>query len=88
MFQLSVPADLLVGMKLECEDVKNKSISVATICDINGDQICVHFDGWDSEHDFWTYPWDPILKPVGWCCENQKILCAPKGKTWCSFFKK
>ena len=67
-------------MKLECEDVNNGSISVATICDINGDQVCIHFDGWDNDHDFWTFPWDPLLRPVGWCCENEKIICAPKGE--------
>ena len=74
-----MPDAIDIGMKLECDDKGNDAVCCATVGDIHGDQLCIHFDGWERCYDIWTYPWDPCLKPVGWCQENGVALSTPKG---------
>jgi hypothetical protein len=68
-------------MKLEAADKKSNTevTCVATVVDVLGDRILIHFDGWDSIYDFWTDPSSPHIHPVGWCQENGKPLSPPNG---------
>ena len=69
-----------MGMKLEAVDVKNsKLICVATIADVLGDKVLVHFDGWEDIYDYWCDPGSPYIHPVGWCQKNGVTLSPPKG---------
>lgn len=49
-----MPKEFQVGMKLEAVDKKNPSlVCVATVADIVGDRLLVHFDNWDDSYDYW-----------------------------------
>uniref|UniRef100_H0WTP8 L3MBTL histone methyl-lysine binding protein 4 n=1 Tax=Otolemur garnettii TaxID=30611 RepID=H0WTP8_OTOGA len=75
-----VPKEFQVGMKLEAMDRKNPAlVCVATIADIVGDRVLVHFDNWDDSYDYWCDVTSPYVQPVGWCQENGRTLIAPQG---------
>lgn len=43
-----------VGDKIEAVDIKNNMlVCVASIADTYGDQLLVHFDGWEDCYDYW-----------------------------------
>lgn len=69
------------GMKLEAVDKKNSDalVCVATVADVLGDKILIHFDGWDDIYDYWSDPTSPYLHPVGWCQANGVPLSPPNG---------
>ena len=68
-------------MKLEAVDKKNMALTcVATVVDVLGDRILIHFDGWEEAYDYWCDPSSPYIHPVGWCQENGKPLSPPNGK--------
>ena len=79
--QSVTPHGFRVGMKLEAVDKKNntETTCVATVIDVLGDRVLVHFDGWDNIYDYWSDPSSPFLHPVGWCQENGKPLSPPNG---------
>jgi len=79
--QSVTPHGFRVGMKLEAVDKKNntETTCVATVIDVLGDHVLIHFDGWDNIYDYWSDPSSPFLHPVGWCQENEKPLSPPKG---------
>ena len=68
-------------MKLEAVDKKNntETTCVATVIDVLGDRVLIHFDGWDNIYDYWSDPSSPFLHPVGWCQESGKPLSPPNG---------
>lgn len=70
--------NIRVGMKLEAEDRSNNWMCVATVKDVMGNRLLIHFDGWDSAYDFWTEINSPFVRPVGWCSEKCVQLYAPK----------
>jgi len=74
-------------MKLEAVDKKNntETTCVATVIDVLGDRVLIHFDGWDIIYDYWSDPSSPFLHPVGWCQENGKPLSPPNGKPLSDF---
>ena len=75
------PSAFRVGMKLEAVDRKNTVlICVATVADILGDKVLVHFDGWEDVYDYWCDITSPYIHPVGWCQENGHTLSPPCGK--------
>uniref|UniRef100_H2Z2F1 Uncharacterized protein n=1 Tax=Ciona savignyi TaxID=51511 RepID=H2Z2F1_CIOSA len=66
--------------KLEAIDRQNSElICVATVIDMLGDVVLIHFDGWDSEYDYWTHATSALIHPVGWCEENGRLLSPPQG---------
>ncbi|KAM9055314.1 lethal(3)malignant brain tumor-like protein 4 isoform 2-T2 [Megaptera novaeangliae] len=74
------PKEFQVGMKLEAVDRKNPSlVCVATLADIVGDRLLVHFDNWDDSYDYWCDVNSPYVQPVGWCQEHGRTLIAPQG---------
>lgn len=54
-------------------------IHVATIVDILGKYILVHFDGWPNSYGYWTHTSSTKIHPVNWCYRNDRHLCAPNG---------
>jgi len=67
-------------MKFEAKDRKHPSmICVATIKDVSGDRLLVHFDGWDNSYDYWCEPTTHDIHPIRWCQENGIELYAPRG---------
>ncbi|ELU11332.1 hypothetical protein CAPTEDRAFT_161824 [Capitella teleta] len=76
------PHGFRIGMKLEAVDKKNSSLTcVATVVDVLGDRILIHFDGWEDSYDYWCDPSSPYIHPVGWCQANAKVLSPPNGNT-------
>ena len=70
-------------MKLEAVDKRNSSLTcVATVADVLGDHILIHFDGWEDIYDYWCEPTSPYIHPVGWCQANGKPLSPPNGQLW------
>ena len=74
------PHGFRIGMKLEAVDKTNTVLTcVATVSDILGDKILIHFDGWDNVYDYWSDPSSPYIHPVGWCQETGNPLSPPQG---------
>lgn len=40
----------------------------------------IHFDGWNSEYDYWVETDCPDLHPVGWCQKTGHPLQYPNGE--------
>ena len=79
-WQSVTPHGFRVAMKLEAVDKKNTSLTcVATVADVLGDRILIHFDGWEDIYDYWCEPNSPYIHPVGWCQANAKPLSPPNG---------
>ncbi|CAH1773377.1 unnamed protein product [Owenia fusiformis] len=85
----ATPHGFRAGMKLEAVDKKNTILTcVATVADVRGEHILIHFDGWEDNYDYWCDPTSPYIHPVGWCQENGKALSPPndwpdiEGFTW------
>ncbi|XP_059475248.1 lethal(3)malignant brain tumor-like protein 3 [Neocloeon triangulifer] len=74
------PSGFRVGMKLEALDKSNHElVCVATVTDILGGRILIHFDLWDDTYDYWADPSSPYIHPVGWCDSVGVELLPPKG---------
>ena len=68
------------GMKLEADDVANKIICVATILSFRKNQIKIKYDGWGKKYDTWMSFDSKTIHPVGYCQQQGKTLCPPKGR--------
>ena len=80
-FQSVTPNSFRPGMKLEAIDKQSTSLHcVATVVDVLGERILIHFDGWENIYDYWCDLSSPYIHPVGWCQENGKPISPPKGK--------
>eukprot|EP00794_Sanderia_malayensis_P006848 gene6848-7617_t len=67
-----------IGMKLEAVDLRESSfICPATVIEIRGSLLRIHFDGWDSTFDQWCDFESLDLFPVGWCEKNSHLLQPP-----------
>ena len=74
-----IPYGFNPGMKLEARDDLNDYICCATVVEIKGPELRIHFDGWSNDYDFWTHPYSGLIHPVNWCNENGvKFLPPPK----------
>ena len=62
-------------MKVEAEDAKNDLVCCATITEIKGSRMKIHFDGWSEGYDIWTKIGSPKVHYVGWCQETELPLC-------------
>ncbi|XP_022170347.1 uncharacterized protein LOC111033751 [Myzus persicae] len=77
-----------IGAKLEALDKLTRTlpqqlICVATVADILGNRIRIHFDGWTDDFDYWTDITSTNIHPVGWCDKNGRTLCPPHGYDNC-----
>ncbi|CAG7704205.1 unnamed protein product [Allacma fusca] len=60
--------ELKVKMRLEAADLMDpRLICVATISQVVGRLLKIHFDGWEEEYDQWLDATSPDIYPVGWC---------------------
>ena len=82
-FHLQVPETrhgFKTNMKLEAVDKKNPDLTcVASINNVIGDYLLIHFDEWDDSYDYWCRETCPYLHQVGWCIENGIRLTPPQG---------
>ena len=68
-------------MKLEAMDRKNPElVCVATITEIEGKRLLIHFDGWPQYYDYWCEPDTIDIHPIGWCEKYDYLLESPNGK--------
>jgi len=57
-----------VGMRVEAADLMDsRLVCVATVAQVAGRLVRIHFDGWTDEFDQWMDSASPELYPVGWC---------------------
>lgn len=64
--------------KLEAVDRKHPDLTcVATVTDVISDYVLIHFDGWNSDYDYWAHMASNYLRPIGWCHDNNKALSPP-----------
>jgi len=73
-----------IGDKLEALDKLTRTlpkqlICVATVADILGNRIRIHFDGWTDDFDYWTDITSTNIHPIRWCDNNGRILSPPSG---------
>lgn len=69
------------GMKVELVDKRNPIlIRVASIVDVQGFRLLMHFDGWDSIYDYWIDEDSPDLHPPHWCEKTRHVLQPPIDK--------
>ncbi|CAB3381180.1 Hypothetical predicted protein [Cloeon dipterum] len=74
------PSGFRIGMKLEALDKSNHElVCVATVRDILGGRILIHFDSWDDTYDYWVDPSSTFIHPIGWCESVGIELVPPKG---------
>ena len=56
---------------------------MATITEIQGNRLLIHFDGWTKYYDYWCQPDTIDIHPIGWCEDNGHELQKPNGKLTC-----
>ena len=72
------PAGFEVGMKLEAVDQRNPSlIRVASVSELIGHRVKLHFDGWTDIYDFLLDDDSPDIHTVGWCNKTGHPLVPP-----------
>ena len=73
-------------MKLECVDKRNPIlVRVATVAEVEGNLIRIHFDGWDDCYDYWLDDDSTDIHPPGWCHKTGHPLSPPPGKLMLEF---
>ncbi|XP_022164017.1 uncharacterized protein LOC111029358 isoform X2 [Myzus persicae] len=73
-----------IGGKLEALDKLTRTlpkqlICVATVADILGNRVRIHFDGWTDDFDYWVDITSTNIHPVKWCDNNGRTLSPPSG---------
>lgn len=59
---------LRVGMRVEAADLMDpRLVCVATVAQVAGRLVRIHFDGWSDDFDQWMDIASPEIYPVGWC---------------------
>ncbi|XP_038057788.1 lethal(3)malignant brain tumor-like protein 4 [Patiria miniata] len=77
-FKPRPPVGFEIGMRLESVDVRNPSlIRAASVAEIDGHRLRIHFDGWTDDYDFMLDDDSPDLHPVGWCNKTVHALVPP-----------
>jgi hypothetical protein len=67
-----------VGMKLEAVDLMEpRLICLASVAQVVGRLLRIHFDGWDSSYDQWMDCTSPDIYPIGWCQLSQYPIEGP-----------
>lgn len=59
---------LRVGMRVEAADLMDpRLVCVATVAQVAGRLVRIHFDGWSDDFDQWMDCNSPEIYPIGWC---------------------
>lgn len=65
-------------MKIEAVDKRNPVlIRVATVTEVDGHLLKLHFDEWDECYDYWVEDDCSDIHPAGWCHKTGHPLTAP-----------
>jgi hypothetical protein len=71
---------LEVGMRLEAVDIQTTGyVCVATIAEIDNDNVKIHFDGWGDKWDYWCHKHHSNLAAIGSCEKLGLRLQPPRG---------
>ena len=66
------------GMLLEAVDHHNTGIvRIASVADIKGRQIKIHYDGWPDDFDVWLDDQSRNIHPCGWAAKSGHPLMSP-----------
>ena len=69
-----------IGHRFEAIDPEHPAlICVASVAQVQGFRILVHFDGFSKTHDFWENANSPNLFVAGWCESHRQKLMPPPG---------
>ncbi|UYV62198.1 ICK [Cordylochernes scorpioides] len=69
---------LEVGMRFEAVDRRNPGlIRVASVAETQPHSLKLHFDGWDTEYDYWVDHDSSELHPIKWCSSTGHCLEPP-----------
>uniref|UniRef100_A0A1B0CUP4 SAM domain-containing protein n=2 Tax=Lutzomyia longipalpis TaxID=7200 RepID=A0A1B0CUP4_LUTLO len=75
------PHDFKIGMKLEAENVKGTGrLTVATVADVIGNRVRIHFDGNSDNFDYWCDYDSPRLHPINYHKTINEQLITPTSK--------
>ncbi|CAI6348959.1 unnamed protein product [Macrosiphum euphorbiae] len=82
----AIPHKFRIGGKLEALDKLTRTqtkqlIYVATVADILGNRVRIHFDGWSEDFDYWADITSTYIHPIGWCEKNGRTLIPPEYDT-------
>lgn len=81
-FKPQSPVGFEPGMKIEAVDKRNPIlIRVATVTEVDGHLLKLHFDEWDECYDYWVEDDCPDIHPPGWCHKTGHPLTAPPTPT-------
>lgn len=81
-FKPQSPVGFEPGMKIEAVDKRNPIlIRVATVMEVDGHLLKLHFDEWDECYDYWVEDDCPDIHPPGWCHKTGHPLTAPPTPT-------
>ncbi|XP_028158291.1 uncharacterized protein LOC114351322 [Ostrinia furnacalis] len=71
-----------VGMRMEAIDPQHPSMfCVASVAEVQGYRMRIHFDGYPDAYDFWANADSPDVFPPGFCERNARTLRPPPGHT-------
>jgi hypothetical protein len=59
---------------------------VATVADILGNRVRIHFDGQTDDFDYWTDIASINIHPIKWCDKYGRTLSPPSGYNGYSLF--
>ena len=66
------------GMRLEAVDTRNPAlVRVASVAEVEGRRIKIHYDGWPEEFDVWTDDMSGDIHPAGWAARTGHCLMSP-----------
>ena len=66
------------GMRLEAVDTRNPAlVRVASVAEVEGRRVKIHYDGWPGEFDVWTDDMSGDIHPAGWAARTGHCLMSP-----------
>lgn len=67
-------------MAIEVVDLVNPTlIRIAKIVDVQGDELKILYDGFDSMYAYWIENDNPNIHPIGWCFRTNHPITLYEG---------